>query len=152
MATKKMSDEDLGELKTSNTVIRGIIGAKLAITDLKADFDNGTLVLRGTALSQAVRQNAVDIARRTPGVKHVDDRMEIGSGAAATGAAAPGGAPTGGAGARTYTVKKGDTLSEIAQRELGAASRWKEIFEANRGTLNDPDRIMPGQVLTLPKT
>lgn len=48
----------------------------------------------------------------------------------------------------TYTVRKGDTLSAIAQRELGAASRWPEIAELN--SLLDPDLIYPGQELRLP--
>jgi len=53
-------------------------------------------------------------------------------------------------GAQTYTVRKGDTLSHIAQRHYGKASRWHAIFEANRDQLDDPDRIQPGQVLRLP--
>lgn len=52
--------------------------------------------------------------------------------------------------ARTYTVQSGDTLSAIAQRELGRASAWHAIFEANRDQLEDPDLIRPGQVLRLP--
>lgn len=52
--------------------------------------------------------------------------------------------------ARTYTVKAGDSLSKIAQRELGDASKWKAIHEANRDTVKDPDLIHPGQVLNLP--
>jgi nucleoid-associated protein YgaU len=51
---------------------------------------------------------------------------------------------------RTYTVVSGDTLSRIAQRVYGRASRWPKIFEANRDQLDDPDRIRPGQVLKLP--
>jgi len=56
----------------------------------------------------------------------------------------------GGSAPRTYTVVAGDTLSAIAQREYGAADRWKAIFDANRDQLSDPDRIQPGQVLTIP--
>jgi nucleoid-associated protein YgaU len=52
--------------------------------------------------------------------------------------------------ARTYTVAKGDTLSAIAQSQYGAASKWRVIFEANRDKISDPDRIQPGQVLTIP--
>src|SRR5688500_5411139 len=33
---------------------------------------------------------------------------------------------------RTYTVKSGDSLSKIAQREYGDAAEWTRIFEANR--------------------
>ena len=49
-----------------------------------------------------------------------------------------------------YTVVAGDTLSHIAQRHYGKASRWPAIFEANRDKLSDPDRIFPGQVLRIP--
>ncbi|MDQ3805436.1 MAG: LysM peptidoglycan-binding domain-containing protein [Acidobacteriota bacterium] len=54
----------------------------------------------------------------------------------------------GGGGGETYTVQKGDTLSEIGQR-LGVA--WRDIFEANRDQLNDPDKIQPGQNLRIPR-
>ena|SRR5688572_23641990 len=51
----------------------------------------------------------------------------------------------------TYTVKSGDTLSAIAQRFLGNAGDYMEIFNANRDQLNDPDKIKPGQVLKIPQ-
>jgi nucleoid-associated protein YgaU len=51
---------------------------------------------------------------------------------------------------RIYVVRRGDTLSAIAQRELGNASRWPEIFERNRDVISDPNRIFPDQVLILP--
>src|SRR4249919_508529 len=57
----------------------------------------------------------------------------------------PGGSA--GAGERTYTVQAGDTLSHIAQRQYGKASRWHSIFDANRDQLDNPDLIQPGQVL-----
>lgn len=47
----------------------------------------------------------------------------------------------------TYTVREGDTLSAIGGR-YGVP--WKEIFEANRDVLEDPDLIRPGQVLKIP--
>ena len=64
------------------------------------------------------------------------------------GAAAPGGSPS--QGAKTYTVKAGDTLSAIAKEHLGSASAYTKIFEANRDQLTDPDKIKPGQVLKIP--
>jgi nucleoid-associated protein YgaU len=51
---------------------------------------------------------------------------------------------------KTYTVAKGDSLSKIAKHLYGNASRWREIFEANRDQLDNPDLIQPGQVLKLP--
>jgi nucleoid-associated protein YgaU len=50
---------------------------------------------------------------------------------------------------RLYKVKRGDTLSKIAERELGNANRWREIFTLNRDVISDPDRISPGQVLVV---
>lgn len=51
----------------------------------------------------------------------------------------------------TYTVVSGDSLSQIAKRHYGDASKWKAIFEANRDLITNPDLIHPGQVLTLPQ-
>ncbi|MFB8085055.1 BTAD domain-containing putative transcriptional regulator [Streptomyces sp. NPDC055992] len=57
----------------------------------------------------------------------------------------------------SYTVHAGDSLSTIADSELGNGDRWPELYEANKGskqpyghTFTDPDRIYPGQELTLP--
>jgi len=52
---------------------------------------------------------------------------------------------------RTYTVVAGDSLSKIAKREYGDASKWHRIFEANRDKIQNPDLIHPGQVLNLPQ-
>ena len=50
-----------------------------------------------------------------------------------------------------HEVRKGETLSEIARQHLGKASRYREIFEANRPMLSDPDKIYPGQKLRIPQ-
>ncbi len=47
-----------------------------------------------------------------------------------------------------YIVKKGDTLSAIAKRELGDASRWPELAALN--SIPNPDLIYPGQEIKLP--
>jgi nucleoid-associated protein YgaU len=51
---------------------------------------------------------------------------------------------------RTYTVKSGDTLSKIAQREYGNAGDWRKIYEANKDTIKNPDLIYPGQTFIIP--
>lgn len=48
-------------------------------------------------------------------------------------------------------VRTGDSLSRIAQRDLGAAASWPQIYDLNRETIgSDADLIHPGQVLQLP--
>lgn len=57
----------------------------------------------------------------------------------------------------TYVVEPGDTLSEIAEEEMGVAERYPQIFEASTNTiqpdgtrLTDPDLIRPGWTLQIP--
>ncbi|HEY9721965.1 MAG TPA: LysM peptidoglycan-binding domain-containing protein, partial [Oscillatoriaceae cyanobacterium] len=64
--------------------------------------------------------------------------------------APPAPAPKPAPAAPTYTVQSGDTLSGIAQRALGAAGRWTDIFNLNRDQISNPNVIHPGQVLKLP--
>lgn len=57
------------------------------------------------------------------------------------------------AGGRSYKVREGDTLFDIARYELGKASRWAEIYELNRNHLGeDFDYLAPGTELILPAT
>ena len=54
-------------------------------------------------------------------------------------------------GTRSYAVADGDTLYEIARRELGRASRWGEIYQLNHDQLgNDFGYLRPGTQLLLP--
>ena len=50
-----------------------------------------------------------------------------------------------------YTVQKGDTLTGIAFKAYGHASRWRRIYEANRDVINNPDRLRPGMTLQIPR-
>lgn len=52
-----------------------------------------------------------------------------------------------GAGERSYTVKSGDTLYVIAKKELGSASRWKEIEKLNNLSSSE---LRVGQAIKLP--
>ncbi|MCX8040452.1 MAG: LysM peptidoglycan-binding domain-containing protein [Planctomycetota bacterium] len=51
-------------------------------------------------------------------------------------------------GARTHTVAKGETLSDISAQHYGSARHWRRIVEANPGL--DPARLNVGQVLQIP--
>lgn len=51
---------------------------------------------------------------------------------------------------RTYVVQKGDTLSSIARKFYGDSKKWKTIWDANRGTVPNKDKLAPGTRLTIP--
>jgi len=50
-----------------------------------------------------------------------------------------------------YTVRSGNTLSGIANEFYGDPAKFRIIFAANRQILEDPDVIVPGQVLRIPQ-
>ncbi|NIG52205.1 LysM peptidoglycan-binding domain-containing protein [Chitinophaga sp. Cy-1792] len=49
---------------------------------------------------------------------------------------------------RDYVVKAGDNLSKIAKNYPGIS--WKDIYEANKDQIKDPNLIHPGQKLKIP--
>lgn len=51
---------------------------------------------------------------------------------------------------KTYTVRPGDNLTQIAEKTLRDGDKWKLIFEANRDKLKSPDRLVVGQELKIP--
>ena len=63
---------------------------------------------------------------------------------------------------QTYTVVSGDTLQKISQKVYGTSTRWKEIYNANKDTieknaklhgLSDSNNgwwIYPGEVFDIP--
>jgi nucleoid-associated protein YgaU len=120
-----------------------------AIQTAKGKFDgsaqekDGKLHFVGSVKTEA-EKNEIWIA-----IKTIPDwRNDIVADISVTGGGvAPAGPATG---AKTYTVKAGDTLSGIAQSQLGHANAYTKIFEANRDQLSDPDKIKPGQVLKIP--
>lgn len=52
--------------------------------------------------------------------------------------------------AETHTVKPGESLWLIAERAYGSGKKWRRIWMANRSKIRNPDRIRPGQRLTIP--
>ena len=50
------------------------------------------------------------------------------------------------------TVKAGDSLSSIAQRELGKAADWPALWWVNRHTVHNPSLIQAGQKLVVPNS
>jgi nucleoid-associated protein YgaU len=119
-----------------------------AIQTAKGKFDgsaqerDGKLYFTGSVKTESEANEIWNAIKTIP-----DWRNEVVADIKVTGG--PTAAPTAGGG-KTYTVKAGDTLSAIAEDQLGNANDYMKIFEANRDQLTDPDKIRPGQVLKLP--
>ena len=108
-----------------------------------ADERDGKLHFKGTVATEAEKNEIWTAIKTIPTWQKdvVADIQVTGGGAAPAAPAAKG---------KTYTVKKGDTLSAIAKEHLGSAGAYMKIFELNKDQLTDPDEIKPGQVLRLP--
>jgi nucleoid-associated protein YgaU len=53
----------------------------------------------------------------------------------------------------SYTVMEGDWLRKISAmtRIYSDEEKWKRLFRGNRGQINDPNLIYPGQVFSIPR-
>ncbi len=51
---------------------------------------------------------------------------------------------------KTYTVKSGDCLWNIAKKYYGNGAQYTKIYNANKGKIKNPNLIYPGQVLAIP--
>jgi LysM repeat protein len=106
--------------------------------NITVDDRGDVLHINGTVSDEGAKQRVWDeYSRLDPDMRSGDLVMDL--------QVAEGGAGAG----ETYTVKSGDSLSKIASNFDGVS--WREIFEANRDQLDDPDVIQPGQVLKIPK-
>ena len=47
-------------------------------------------------------------------------------------------------------IRRGDTLWQISRRVYGKGVRYTTIYVANRSQIENPDRIKPGQIFTMP--
>ncbi len=104
------------------------------VTNLRVAEQNGVLYVTATVPSSQVKQKFWDIYQKIdPDMRAADLVLNISVEAGAV---------------QTYEVQKGDSLSTIAKNYSGI--NWKDIYEANRDQIKDPDKIFPGQVLKIP--
>jgi len=125
--------------------------------DGAADERDGKLHFNGTVKSEAEKNAIWDALKTVPEWRNeVVANITVAGGASGAGTTGMSGSgatsSTGASGmASTYTVKPGDTLSKIAKEHFGNASKYMDIFNANKDQLSDPDKIQPGQVLKMPE-
>jgi nucleoid-associated protein YgaU len=104
------------------------------VADLQVREKDGVLYIDGTAASGDDKQKLWDLYETlNPDFRDADLVMNL---AVAEGAVT------------TYTVKSGDSLSKIAGKFPGVS--WKEIYEANKDIIKNPDLIQPGWNLKIP--
>ena len=126
------------------------------VRNLNAINKDGQVEIHGVAENLAAKQNVMraitDKVGDTAGVVNlIQVAAETTSRNVNQTLPGPGAGMTSAAGAgRTHTVKKGETLTHIAQHYYGKASEYKKIFDANRDKLSDPDKVREGLTLTIP--
>ncbi len=76
--------------------------------------------------------------------------VEVTSGERPAGKSGPPGFFTSADGKPMYRTGEKDTLSDIAAKHLGRASRWIQVFEMNRDKLTSPNQVKVGTELVLP--
>ncbi|RMF75340.1 MAG: LysM domain-containing protein [Planctomycetota bacterium] len=54
------------------------------------------------------------------------------------------------AGGRVYEVRKGDTLYQLARQFYNDQARWRDIWNANRNRVPNPDQLYVGTKLIIP--
>lgn len=107
------------------------------VTNLQVREQDGVLYIDGAAPSAAVKDELWGIYEKLdPEMRAADVVMNITAEGGGTGAS------------QEYEVKSGDSLSKIAQKYPGVS--WKDIFEANKDQIKDPNLIHPGQKLKIP--
>jgi nucleoid-associated protein YgaU len=99
------------------------------------DKTSSTVHVSGTVEDQATKEKVILSCGNVAGVEKVLDDITVRR------ATTP---------SQYHTVVKGETLSAIAQKYYGAASKYQKIFEANQPMLKHPDKIYPGQSLRIP--
>jgi len=122
-------------------------GIRLRIPELPASASTsiGRLASGGTGSgAQTPREPDGSARRSAPGAK-----PEILPAGANPAGAARSAAPT--SASRTYVVKAGDSFYGIAKRELGSATRWKELLALNSDLVDgEPKNLQAGHVIKLP--
>lgn len=128
--------EKLEESKKARGLEKYVRDLGIDIKNLDIRYDDGVATITGQAANQEARERAILAIGNTTDVGQVQDEIEVPDNAADE--------------SQMHVVVSGDTLSAIAKKYLGDATKYPVIFEANRPMLSDPDKIYVGQVLRIP--
>ena len=110
----------------------------VGVKNLQVREQENVLYIDGQAPSQEAKQKIWDVyGKIDPNFRSADVVMNV-----AVSPITP--APA----MKEYEVVKGDNLSKIGKR-YGVS--WKEIYEANKNIISDPDLIQPGWKLKIPQ-
>lgn len=122
---------------TADALKKELDSHKIGSDKMTIDVKGDTAVIKGEAASQEALEKAIVAVGNTVGISKVETNVSVPA------AKEP----------QFYTVKKGDTLWEIAVAVYGKGkgAKNKGIFEANKPMLKSPDKIYPGQVLRIPE-
>lgn len=131
---KEITPEQLNESRRKS-IIENIEESGVEVENLSVVVDGKKVILGGKVKSQDICEKLTLIAGNQYGIGSVDCQLEVIN---------PEPEST------FYTVKPGDTLSKIAKKYYGSASKYPLIFEANKPMLTDPDKIYVGQNLRIP--
>ena len=114
-----------------------IAAQNLGVSDVQVTFDGaeGKVTVAGVAPTQAVKEKVTLCCGNVASVTSVDNQMSVTNPEPE---------------AQYHDVVRGDTLSAIAKKFYGDANKYPVIFEANKPMLSHPDKIYPGQKLSIP--
>lgn len=125
------------------------------IFGLQVSINEDVVKLAGTVVSQEVKKKSLLSLGNIKGIGRVDSREYFVADAGQPETPAPSTeeleAEAEEIKAEFYTIKKGDSLSLIAKEFYGNPMKYKELFEANKEVIKNPDLIYPGQVIRIPK-
>ena len=142
------SQKRFEELKQKyQSVLRTVEQQQVQLQNLHVE--NNKLVIKGTAPSEQAKNKIWDeIKLVNPNADDITADFTVAQGA--TQAAAAGGGTRSAQGGQSYTVRAGDSLSNISQQFYGDAHEYMRIFYANKDKISDPNKIQPGMNLTIP--
>jgi nucleoid-associated protein YgaU len=123
---------------TPDALAKTVEGHGFDASKLNIDVQGDKVKLSGQAMSQEEAEKLILSLGNTYGVAEVDTtELKVEKPAEQS---------------TMYTVQKGDTLWEIAEKHYGKGkgAKYTEIVKANSPPVKNPDMIQPGWVLRIP--